>query len=116
MTEHAYSTSVSWALIEMTSGVAYWVAPLLFLMACAVLAFRHRSTWAATALLGAILMAGERVARFMSHGIHWIYLGGRQPVEDQDPLEMFIFLHGGNLGYLFVAIGLLGFLLRNRTA
>lgn len=116
MTEHVYSISWSWALIEMMSGVAYWMVSLLFLIAFAVLAFRQRSAWTATALLGAILMAGERVTRFMSNGLHWVYLGGRQPLEGQNPLEMLFFLHGGNLGYLLIAIGLIGFILRNRAA
>lgn len=116
MHEHVYSASVPWALIEMASGIAYWVTPVLFLIACVVLAFRHRSTWNAIALLGSVLAVGERVTRALSHGIHWIYLGGRQPMEDQNPFEMLFFLHGGNLGYLLVAVGFLGFLFRKHAA
>ena len=116
MTEHVYSPSVLWALIEMASGVAYWIVPVLFLVACAIIAFRHRTSWSAVALLGAVLSVGERVARALSNGIHWTYLSGRQPIEEQNPFEMFFFLHGGNIGYLLVAVGLIGFLLRNRAA
>jgi hypothetical protein len=112
MSEHVYSGSVPWALIEMASGVAYWVVPVLFLIACAVLTVRHRCTWSAIALLGSVLSVGERVTRALSDGIHWIYLGGRQPTEDQNAFEMFFFLHGGNLGYLLVSVGLLGYFLR----
>lgn len=116
MTEHVYSASLLWGLIEVASGVAYWVAPVFLVAACAVLALRHRCTWSAIALLGSILVVGERVARALSNGIHWIYLGGRQPMDDQSPLEMFLFLHGGNLGYLLVAIGLLAIFRRKHAA
>lgn len=109
-----YQTSKFWFMADKVADAAQLLLPFTYLPIAFILLVRQRGAWSVLSAIGVSLAIGERLVRVIwLNKIAYVMMPAPQPMEGQDPLVLFLYLHGVKLGSLLFVIGILGCIWRS---